>query len=422
MRVLVLALCALAMASVPAEARSGSCLLPGVTVRCSLWSGKVTYITDADTIHVRLGGDQQRVVTVRFTGINAMEQTVYSADPRRRRGACHAVAATGRTEQMIRRGGWRVRLAAMDASSTSRKRWRRAVAVRYGGRWHDIGRALVAEGHALWLPNANEWLWNASYSALAERAAAAHRRLWDPTSCGRGPQDGIALRMEVNGDADGIDEENVNGEWLRIRNLDRVREIHLGGWTLGDSTPRRYAFPAWVTVPPGEELAVRVGRGIDTWTEVFWGLKAPIFGNTDASGHGVGDGAFLFDPDGDLRAWTTYPCRLACADPYQGALELAVNPLGREFVTVRNAGSSDVDLDGYRLWSPPHVYAFDRATALAPGEQLKLQVVGDPDEDARLLKYWGKAGSILNNRGDVVRLTNLRGTVLDCVAYGDRTC
>jgi hypothetical protein len=26
----------------------------------------------------------------------------------------------------------------------------------------------------------------------------------------------------------------------------------------------------------------------------------------------MGDGGFLFDPDGDLRAWDMYPCRYAC--------------------------------------------------------------------------------------------------------------
>ena len=35
----------------------------------------------------------------------------------------------------------------------------------------------------------------------------------------------------------------------------------------------------------------------------------------------MGDGAYLFDPQGDLRASMTYPCRIACTDPYQGAVE-----------------------------------------------------------------------------------------------------
>lgn len=421
-RLALLMICGLALAAAPAaEARSGSCLVPGVKMKCSIWTGKVVDIADGDTVYVDLAHDgSRRIVTVRFTGINAMEQTVYSADPAARRGFCHAVEATSRLEQLIRRSGWRVRLAALDASSASRKRWRRAVAVRIDGRWRDVDRILLSEGLAVWLPNDNEWIWNKSYSTLAERAAAAHRGIWNPTACGRGPEDWARLQMSLNADADGIDAENLNGEWVRIRNLDPVRPVHLGGWTLRDSAPGGYSLPDWVTITPGEELTVHVGTGTDTWTELFEDLRAPIFSNDTL--RGAGDSALLLDPQGDVRAWTSYPCRVTCADPHAGALHVAADPIGRESVTVRNAGVVAVDLDGYRLWSPPHVYAFPRSSVVEPGKAMKVDVVGDPDEDTRLLKSWGKPGPILNDRGDLVRLTNLRGTELDCYAFGAATC
>jgi endonuclease YncB( thermonuclease family) len=421
-RVLLLAVCAFALLAAPAEARSGSCLIPGVTTRCSIWTGRVTSIVDGDTAWVDLA-HSSRVVKVRFTGINANELSVYSDNPARRRGACHAVEATNRLESLLRRGGMRVRLAAIDASSASHTRWRRAVAVKIGGRWRDTGRILVSEGLALWLPNSNEWLWNASYSLLAERAAAAHRGLWNPTACGRGPQDGAPLQLTVNGDADGVDDaENLNGEWVRIRNLDAAKAVRLGGWRLRDTAPRAYVFPDWVTIPPGEELEVHVGRGTDTWTELFWGLKQPIFENTAGGEHGVGDGAFLVDPQGDIRAWSSYPCRLACADPHAGALHVSADPVGRESITVRNGGAAPVDLDGYRLWTPPHVYAFPRATVVAPGQALKVDTAGDPEENEPRLLHWGNPGPILKDAGDAIRLTNLRGVELDCYAYGAATC
>jgi endonuclease YncB( thermonuclease family) len=419
MRVLVLAFCALALAAAPAEARSGPCLAPGVDSKCSIWTGRVTFIGDGDTIYVRVDGDTTH--SVRFTGVNAMEQTVYSANPAARRGECHAVEATSLVEGLIRRGGGRVRLAAMDASSASRRRWRREVAVKIGGRWRDLGRILLREGLAVWLPNGNEWVWNASYSEVAERAAAAHRGIWNQTACGRGPQDAIPIGLTVNGDADGSDDENVNGEWVRIRNLHPAKPLHLGGWSLRDTAPRHYVFPDWVTIPPGEELTVHVGRGTNTWTELFWGLKKGIFDTANGQ-RGLGDGAFLLDPQGDMRAWMTYPCRLNCADPYQGKLKVTADSQGVEHVDVRNVGNTTVDLDGYKLSSPPHVYAFGRATTLAPGEELRVQVTGDPEEDSRLVKYWGKPGTILDDHGDVVRLTNLRGVVIDCFAYGAATC
>jgi endonuclease YncB( thermonuclease family) len=422
MRVLLAALCVFVLLAPAAEARSGSCLVPGVKAKCSIWTGRVVYIADGDTVYVDLA-DSNRVVTVRFTGINTNELSVYSANPARRRGACHAVEATNRLESLIRRGGWRVRLAALDASSASHKRWRRAVAVKIGGRWRDTGRILLSEGLALWLPNTNEWVWNASYSRLAEQAAAAHRGLWNPTACGRGPEEDAQLRLSVNGDADGDDAENVNGEWVRVHNLDPAKAVQLGGWALRDTAPRQLVFPDWVTVPPGEELEVHVGKGTDTWTELFWGLKQPIFENaTVGEGHGGGDGAFLVDPQGDIRTWTGYPCRLSCADPYAGMLHVSADPVGRESISVRNGAAAAVDLDGYRLWSPPHVYSFPRSTVVGPGETLTLDTVGDPEENEPLLQHWGKPGPILSDSGDWIRLTNLRGVTLDCYAYGAATC
>jgi endonuclease YncB( thermonuclease family) len=406
-----------------AEARSGSCLIPGSPLRCSIWTGRVTSVGDGDTFYVDLVGDgTPRLYKVRVTGINAMEQTVYSPIPAARRGECHALEATARLEQLIRRGGGRVRLAALDASSASHRRWRRAVEVKIKGRWRDVGRTLIGEGHAVWLPNSEEWAWNASYSRLAERAAAAHRGIWNPTYCGRGPSDASPLRLTVNSDADGTDDDNENGEWIRIRNLDPVRTVQLGGWMVSDSTPvNRYRLPDWATVTPGETLTIRVGRGTATWTELFWGLGKAIFDNQRAD-HGLGDGAYLFDPQGDLRAWMTYPCRLACADPAAGALRVAADGTGRESVTVRNVGATAVDLDGYRLVSQPHVYPFGVGTTLAAGQSLTVQTGGDPDEDTRLVKYWGRPGAILRDRGDVVRLTSLRGVEVDCFAFGDATC
>lgn len=406
-----------------AEARSGSCLVPGSQLRCSIWTGRVTLVNDGDTFYVDLSGDgSRRIYKVRITGINAMEQTVYSPNPAARRGECHALEATARLEQLIRRGGGRVRLAALDASSASKRRWRRAVAVKVDGRWRDVGRTLINEGHAVWLPNWQEWAWNASYSRLAERAAAAHRGIWNPTYCGAGPSDASPLRLTVNGDADGADDDNENGEWIRIRNLDPARAVNLGGWMVSDSTPlNRYRLPDWTTVTPGETLTIRVGRGTDTWTELFWGLRKSIFDN-ERTDHALGDGAFLFDPQGDLRAWMTYPCRLACTDPHRAALQLSADGVGRESVTVRNAGATAVDLDGYRLLSRPHVYPFGIGTTLAPGQELVVQTGGDPEEDTPLVKHWGKPGAILRDRGDVVRLTSLRGVEVDCFAYGDATC
>jgi endonuclease YncB( thermonuclease family) len=404
-----------ALASVPAaEARVGSCLAPGSEDLCTVWTGKVTYIGDGDTIYVDVKGDRtNKSQHVRLTGFNAMEQSVYSSIASRRRGECHALEATARLEQLIRASRSRVRLAALNPASHSRLRPRRAIAVRIQGRWRDVGSIMLAEGHALWLPNRQEWVWNAGYSALAEQAAAQQLGLWNPGYCGLGPTDASPLQVIANATGD---------EWIRVRNLDPVNEVHLGGWWVRDSALRRYVFPDWATLAPGDSLTVYVGKGTETWTEFFWDQRHPIFENATSGEQAMGDGAYLFDPQGDLRAYMTYPCRTVCTDPYQGAVKVTAKPRGRESVTVRNVTSSAIDLDGYRLDSPPYTYAFPRDSVLDPGDEMTIDVLGDPVEDSRLEKHWGRPRAILNNGGDKVRISSFRGVVLDCYAYGTASC
>ena len=189
----LIVLAALAVAPAAAQARAGSCLAPGVEELCTVWTGKVTYIGDGDTIYVDVKGDRtSKTAHVRLTGFNAMEQSVYSSIASRRRGECHALEATARLEQLIRASRWRVRLAAQNPASTSRLRPRRAIAVRIKGRWRDVGSILLAEGHALWLANRQEWAWNAGYSAIAEQAAAKQGRALEPGALRLGPERRVA--------------------------------------------------------------------------------------------------------------------------------------------------------------------------------------------------------------------------------------
>ncbi|MGH2948990.1 MAG: lamin tail domain-containing protein [Solirubrobacteraceae bacterium] len=417
---LVLTGAALAAAPPDALARTGSCLVPGVDAVCSVWTGKVTFVGDGDTIYVNVKGEGRR--HVRITGINAMEQSVYSRFAARRRGDCHALEATARLEELIERGKGRVRLAAQDPASRSGRRVRRSVGVRIKGRWRDVGRRLLAEGHALWLPNNVEHVWNHDYSVLAQRAARLGRGMWSPEACGAGPGAAGQVRVWANWDADGADKDNLNGEWIRVQNLDPAAELPLGGWWVRDSDLRRYTFPSWVTLPPGETVTVYVGDGPDTWTELFWGLRRPVFDNASDGVRAKGDGAYLFDPEGDLRAHMMYPCRYECSDPNMGAIQIGAKWKGREHITLRNVAGHAIDLGAYRLSSPPYSYAFTRDAVLLPGEEMRVEIEGDPARDTRLEKHWGETGPILNNTGDRVRLSSYTDIRIGCFSYGDGVC
>lgn len=114
--------------------------------RCHVWTGRVTFVQDGDSMEVDVAGDGTRRPTrIRLTGINAPELRRYSRDRSRRRGQCHGVAATNRLEHLVRQSRRRVRLMAQRRSSRSGVRLRRQVSVKLGGRWVDTGLIQVSE-------------------------------------------------------------------------------------------------------------------------------------------------------------------------------------------------------------------------------------------------------------------------------------
>jgi endonuclease YncB( thermonuclease family) len=299
----------LACTAAPASAAVGPCVPggdPDYGPLCQYWTGKAKAAADGDTIEVDIAGDGTRAGRrVRLTGVNAMELTRYSHKAALREGDCHGVEATARLEQLLRRGRMRVRLAAQDPSSHARARLRRQVSVRINGRWVDVGAKLLAEGHALWLSNEYEWAWNARYADLSRSAAHAGLRLWNPGGCGWGPSPEAHIALDVNFDAPRNDRFNVNGEYVRIFNQSAV-PLPLDGWYFRDSGLRRYVFQPGVVVPAGVSVTLRMGYGADTADELHWGLDTPPFDNPSGDWRATGDGGYLFDPRGNLRAWAIY--------------------------------------------------------------------------------------------------------------------
>jgi micrococcal nuclease len=407
-----------------AEARTavGSCVVGVPGPACEVWKAKVRSVNDGDTMDVDVRGDGTRASRrIRFAGVQAIEQTRYAT--RDRAGYCHAVEATERVERLVRRSRGRVRLAAQDPFSMSQRRYIRTVAVRVRGRWTDVGTILMREGRALWWPSWREHATNARYGTLVQRAIAAGRGLFDPDGCGVGPSPTSPLTLTVNWDADGSDGANPSGEWVKVSNLDPVSAVPLGDWHLRDAALRNYVFPPHAVVPPGGSLTVNVGTFGDGATIFAWGLQAPAFSNVTYDDRAMGDGAYLFDTLGNVRATMVYPCRWQCSDPLQGAVAVSASPTGRrESVTITNVAAGAIDLGNHVLRSPPQSYHFEPGSVLAPGASMRIQVVGDPADDTALEKRWGYATPILRNAGDVVKLSSYTDITVACAAWGDKSC
>jgi endonuclease YncB( thermonuclease family) len=291
--------------------------------------GAVVYVADGDTIDVAIDGagpdpdgDGRPGTRVRFLATQAMELHTYHRDLAKVTGECHAPEAARRLKQLLSAAdgetGRRVRLSARDASSSNLGRSSRFVATKgTDGAWHDVGAVLVREGQVIPSYQQVEYTRNAEYRRLSEAAAAAGVGIWDTDHCGRGPA--ASLSVSVRWDAPGNDKANVDGEYVRITNRGRSR-VSLARWWVRDSgtrtrptkaeSRRGYTFPAGAAIAAGRSVLLHVGRRPSPAKagHYYYGLAAPIFENTTAAPTYLGDGSYLFDPQGDLRAWQQYPC------------------------------------------------------------------------------------------------------------------
>jgi hypothetical protein len=136
----------------------------------------------------------------------------------------------------------------------------------------------------------------------------------------------------------------------------------------------------------------------------------------------MGDGAYLFDPQGDVRASMIYPCRVNCADTAQGQITMEANPRKNEVVLIKNNATWPIDLESYELKSKPYGYSFPPGSVLNPGESMRVLTEGDPDEDTQYEKHWGMTSQILNNGGDSVSLVTYTDTTIACTAWGSKSC
>lgn len=410
---------------------------------CVFEYGTVTFVADGDTLDVRLPG-KTTDLRVRVTGVQAMELHTYSKYPAQRRGECYAAKATADLEGMLPIGS-RVRLAAQDPSGRSGDRYRRSVAyVGADGTWQDAASRLLQLGDGLWIPNSTEYAWNRHYNYWAQNAAAAGTGLWSRAACGSGPNQGSNLQVHAQWDADGTDGVDLNGEYIRVRNANASTSVDLSGWWLRDSflrdetaafprNKRGFIFPAGTVIKPGATVTLYGGMGTAGGGRFYWNQPGPIFENTTGAPLWSGDGAYLFDPQGDVRAWSTYACstQRLCVDPLDGKVAVtgvtfdaagddAVNPNG-EYVDIKvPAAGGAVDLYGYQLVNFPYVYDFGVGSVLNPGETMRVYVgSGTP---SRLVRYWRKPSGIFNNGGEKVSLDNFRAHSLSCRAWGTVSC
>lgn len=378
--------------------------------------GRSVRTLDGDTEIVDVWGDGISAgQTIRNSGIQAMEI-----------GQCHSVEATRYMNTLTKNK--HVKLTAKYATSKSLGRPVRYVDVLTrtptSTGFVDTQLRMLQAGLVLPMvssPESTRWR---SYFLAAEKAALTGKNLWDPDYCRPGPSQSTPLKVWVNYDGDG-DESNHNSEYVRVLNQGSTT-LSLKGWWLRSGAQDSFFFPAATVIKPHTLITLYVGKGTPTATKFFWGSSSPRFKDVERAG-GYGSGAYLFDPDGDLRAHATYPCLYSCGDPRTSQLAMKVNydapgsdyPNG-EYVVVTVRGPKTVDLSHTVLASNGNTLEFGAGTILRPGERMVIRIGVGPS--SRLLHYWGHSTPILTNSGGAVILRTTETTRLICSAWGTGRC
>ncbi len=415
------ALVAGVLAPVPAVADDGPTLHPGEVIR---ERGYVARVTDGDTF--RLANTPNRRTSnyevIRLIGIQAPEVS---------RKGFHAGECNGDLAQSvlvdIAEGRRAVLTSAHDTRDTERDRKLRTVYVQKAdGTWVDMAAQMLRLGWGQWFPKKTEPAHNLEYRELTEAAAAAGLNIWDPTNCGTRDATGIPLQMWVQPDPSGNDWKNVNGEYVRIANLSPDTAADVSGWSMRDGSLHWLRFPANTVIPPNDALTIRVGQGTDTADTLYWDRKRPVFSNLGVTPEYMGDGAYLIDRQGNIRAWYVYPCLGTCGDPRMGAVQITkvrsdppgneVSKPNTEYVRVTNNGTQTFSMIGYEVRIGGWTREFRPADTLAPGASLTISIGQGRDHASQ--RYFGMPHAILNNTGDVVNLRSFDARIIDCYSYG----
>lgn len=240
----------------------------------------VVGVIDGDTFDVEIDGVVERV---RLIGINAPE-----------RGECFADDATAALTDLL--DGDVVELETDTSDRDDFGRLLRYVMVD----GEHVNERLVHDGFVIAQRYPPDTARSDELDAAQAAAQADGNGLWTDDACGESVAGLDIVVDEIEFDAPGDDSQNLNGEWVVLRNASD-ETIDLTGWVLRDeSASNRYSFPDGFELAPDATVQVFSGCGDDTAEELFWCASGSAIWNNS------GDTVFVLDPNGTIVTSTEY--------------------------------------------------------------------------------------------------------------------
>lgn len=254
----------------PTASTSTTLAQPPGTDRVTLAS-----VTDGDTVRVQFVDNT--IEKVRLIGINTPES-----------GECFADEATSAITSLLTGQTF-----TMTSDTSDRDQFGRLL--RY--LWLDDGtfvnESLVLNGFALARDYPPDSDFSERLTAAEEAASIDGLGIWSPDACGPASEALIEI-TNIRFDAPGDDNDNLNGEWVDIKNHD-TSATTMTAWVLKDeSAVHRYTFPSGYTLRAGSTVRVFTGCGTNTSSNLYWcNGRGAVWNNS-------GDTGFLLDPNGNL--------------------------------------------------------------------------------------------------------------------------
>jgi endonuclease YncB( thermonuclease family) len=226
----------------------------------------VIKVFDGDSMLVEIGGRQEEV---RLLGINAPE-----------RDECFGTQAGDRLRELAGSTVWLI------ADGENSDRFGRLLRLVFTPTAF-VNADLVEGGFALGLQDRSTL--SDDMKQLEDAAFEGAAGMWGWNVCGDIPRDLEISDTQPN--APGPDDENLNEEWVEVRNSGAT-PVELQGFIVRDeSSSHRFLFPAGFVLSTGSTVRIHTGCGTDTSQDVYWCNDTSVWTNG-------GDTILLQTPDG----------------------------------------------------------------------------------------------------------------------------
>ncbi len=172
----------------------------------------------------------------------------------------------------------------------------------YYGRWlayvfllnqTDFGEELLKHGYAR-VYTEGDFSKEGYYISIENQAIENKTGLW---SCPSKKTYGIVI-LTVHYNAAGRDEENLNDEYVVIKNINTT-SIDVTGYHINDEANHTYYFPEGYIIGAGTIVKIHTGSGNNTKNDLYWNNDYPIWNNN-------GDTTYLWNADDiliDTYSW-----------------------------------------------------------------------------------------------------------------------